>query len=191
MPVLLLRHEERNIIDTTFKVNLTKKGKERSETTLKDKLLELEIDEIYSSPFIRCLQTIQPFTLDSNIKINVDYSLQELFINPLFICKSYAKLNVNEQKIYNINYDYKSLIPPNTLKFLELPISKSFVSRVTCFYKTIIEPNLNSSKNILVCTHKAVINYLISLLKNEQNIFCNNTYGVGEILKLEDVVKNK
>ena len=87
MIIYLLRHEDRTQ-DCTFFSPLTKKGLENS-IILKDKLKELDINVIYSSPFIRTLQTIYPYSISSGNKINIDYSLAEIQLPDLIPPNSY------------------------------------------------------------------------------------------------------
>ena len=79
MTIYYLRHEDRPLEDSTFYIELSKLGKRRARTSLKSLLLQLDLNEIYCSPFIRCLQTINPFIQESGKIVNVDYGLQEFF----------------------------------------------------------------------------------------------------------------
>ena len=60
MKIHLLRHEKRSINNPLFFSELTKNGLERS-ILLIDSLDELLVDEIYTSPFLRVIQTIHPY----------------------------------------------------------------------------------------------------------------------------------
>ena len=66
MKLYILRHEDRTQ-DATMFSPLTKEGLKNS-LNLVDILQDLEIDYIYSSPFIRTLQTVHPFTQNLEIK---------------------------------------------------------------------------------------------------------------------------
>ena len=59
MKIYILRHEDRTM-DLTFFSPLTKKGLEKS-LKISDELEKLNINSIYSSPYIRTLQTIYPY----------------------------------------------------------------------------------------------------------------------------------
>ena len=59
MKIYLLRHEDRTQ-DATFFSPLTKQGLENSVKLIKD-LEKSNINIVYSSPFIRTLQTIHPY----------------------------------------------------------------------------------------------------------------------------------
>ena len=60
MTIYFVRHEERPMDDSTFLIELTEAGKNRAATSLKNTLLKLNINTVYCSPFVRCLQTINP-----------------------------------------------------------------------------------------------------------------------------------
>ena len=66
MKIYLLRHEDRTM-DLTFFSPLTKNGLENSVELIKH-LEKEKIDTIYSSPYIRTLQTIYPYSKKYNIK---------------------------------------------------------------------------------------------------------------------------
>ncbi len=61
MQLILLRHEQRSSSDPTFLSPLTEEGQRNAESTLPAKLLGLSITHIYTSPFLRCKQTLLPF----------------------------------------------------------------------------------------------------------------------------------
>ena len=64
MRLFLLRHEERPK-EVGFYTELTEEGKKNSINKVKQ-LEKLNIDKIFCSPFIRCVQTIEPFCLKHN-----------------------------------------------------------------------------------------------------------------------------
>ena len=68
MLLYLLRHEERPD-DPSFLTELTENGKQRANTSLKQKLDFTDFTTIYSSSFIRVLQTIQPYLKLTNKKV--------------------------------------------------------------------------------------------------------------------------
>ena len=70
--VYFLRHEDRPLQTSTFYIELTEKGHIGAQK-LVSKLNPLNIDYIYSSPFIRTLQTIKPYTLQNNVQVRTDY----------------------------------------------------------------------------------------------------------------------
>ena len=118
MKLYILRHEDRTQ-DATFFSPLTKDGLENSEKLI-ELLKELNINLIYSSPFIRTLQTIHPYAKYKNLKINIDYSLSELQHPDLIPPNSYqVTLPKYIAKDFNYNKIYESLIQPTQFKYPE------------------------------------------------------------------------
>jgi phosphohistidine phosphatase SixA len=85
MKIVLLRHEEREN-DVGFYSNLTENGIIKS-CVLPKKLRKLNIDIIFSSPFIRTLQTVYKYALKYNKKINIEYGLYEYLHNPYLMLR--------------------------------------------------------------------------------------------------------
>jgi len=70
MRIYILRHEDRTQ-DATMFSPLTEEGLENSIKLIND-LEDLDIDKIYSSPFIRTLQTVYPYANKKDINININ-----------------------------------------------------------------------------------------------------------------------
>ena len=108
MKIILLRHEER-YLDIGFYSNLTDKGVINS-CLLGNTLNKYDIDIVFSSPFIRTLQTIYPFIMKNNYqkKVNCEYTITEHpdyskymsidDINKKYILKTDADKKVEEAK---------------------------------------------------------------------------------------------
>ena len=71
MEIYIIRHEDRTM-DASFFAPLTKEGLDKS-VELINILQKEKIDKIYSSPFIRTLQTIYPYakSIDKKIVLNL------------------------------------------------------------------------------------------------------------------------
>ena len=80
----------------------------------------LNIDQIYSSPFIRTLQTVFPYSNLANIKIKAEYSLGEK-IDSFIIPENSYQIKLPEYIAYSFNVDsnYTSLLQPENNKFNE------------------------------------------------------------------------
>jgi 2,3-bisphosphoglycerate-dependent phosphoglycerate mutase len=76
MKIYILRHEDRTM-DGTFFSPLTQDGLDNA-VKLIELLNKYNIDCIYSSPFIRTLQTVYPYAKSKGLKINADHSLSEI-----------------------------------------------------------------------------------------------------------------
>lgn len=145
--VFLLRHEQRgNTI--SFDTPLTPKGLEHAERIIAPQLERLNIKTIYSSPFVRTLQTIRPFCEKNNLKVNLEWSLVESMpINPI-IPLDFSSI---------INQDYTSFLSyetPSDTDILDFSLLKNRA-------KSFIE-SLDRSENILLVTHIPVINAVLS-----------------------------
>ena len=57
----VIRHEKRPVDDPTFDVSLTAEGLQDAEEAVLDELNELGVNAVYSSPYRRVLQTVQPY----------------------------------------------------------------------------------------------------------------------------------
>ena len=71
MIIYIIRHEDRTQ-DATMFSPLTELGLENS-VKLIEIINNIKINKIYSSPFIRTLQTVHPFSKKYDIKINIDF----------------------------------------------------------------------------------------------------------------------
>ena len=118
MRLFILRHEERPDNQGSFRTELTNIGKENA-IKLVTKLKELNIDVIYSSPYIRTLQTIMPYAKERDIMVKVDYSLHEYITLDFSPTELRDKLTVDEIGYYHINEDYQSLINIEDISYPE------------------------------------------------------------------------
>lgn len=59
--IYVLRHEKRPVDDPTFDVSLTDEGLEDAEELVCEELNELGVNAVYSSPYKRVLQTVEPY----------------------------------------------------------------------------------------------------------------------------------
>jgi len=154
MKLYILRHQIRGN-DPTFYSSLLPEGMGNSEH-LKYTLENLNINLIFSSPFIRCLQTILPYYFYSGIKINREFGLYEEISFPLFDKYNYKKdIQSFDYEYYILNHNYKSFIniddvyPENT------------INRILQFKKYLIDTYKNTNYNILLVSHQTPINYFL------------------------------
>jgi len=174
MKIFILRHEDRTM-DATFFSPLTLKGLENS-VELIDDLDNNEIDLIYSSPYIRTLQTIYPYSKKKEIKINLDYSLLEFQHISIIPKKSYqVRLPEYLAEKFNYNKNYNSLIYPEDLPYPEK--IKDVKKRVKSFMTYIFTSYGNTDENIVIVTHQTVCNILSEIAHN--NYFENKDYALN------------
>lgn len=177
MKIYTLRHEERYDCPK-FYTQLTPKGLENSKL-LKNILDKENINLIFSSPFPRVLQTIQPYCdfKNMNQSIHIDYSLYETMYDPYFTSDEYPiTLNKEDKEYYLINQNYKSTIPVTNIT---CPESENDVeTRITIFVTNLIEKYKNTDMNILLASHAST---LAPLVTN-----CNTLYPLGGLTKIYD-----
>ena len=189
MKLYILRHEDRTQ-DATFFSPLTKDGLENSEKLI-ELLKELNINLIYSSPFIRTLQTIHPYAKYKNLKINIDYSLSELQHPDLIPPNSYqVTLPKYIAKDFNYNKIYESLIQPTQFKYPE--DEQAMMKRVKKILTKILT-NHKGDENIIIVTHQGICNMILKIvgkaIKNERLKKFKFKYSTGKVTKVFDTDK--
>lgn len=179
MKLILLRHEERGI-DIGFYSNLTENGILKS-YSLAVILKKMKIDIIFSSPFIRTLQTIYPYCLKYNKKINIEYGLYEYLHNPyfLFVQWYYTRDHINDEQLKNIiNDNYISIVNKDDFSVLEN--ENDLEKRIKKFFKYLL---LNyKDKTVLLVTHKAIVNKIKDIYLKQTNLNENFDMGNFEII---------
>ena len=158
MKLYILRHEDRTM-DATFFAPLTKTGLDKSKE-LVDVLKKYKIDKIYSSPFIRTLQTVYPYSKDTDQKINIEYSLGEIQHPSIIPEKSYqVTLPEYIAESFNYNSKYTSAMEPSKYTYPE--DDKIVANRVKQFITKLIDEEIDTEHNILLCTHQIVCNIIL------------------------------
>ena len=186
MKIYFLRHEDR-YESISFFTPLTIMGKYNA-IKLAKTIKSLNITEIYSSPFIRVLQTIEPFLMESNIKVNIENSLRE--INLLKgIPEKESKINLPEElyKQFKINKDYKSKLETDNIMYPET--HDNVKNRFLNFLREIINKNHKTDNNILLCSHAGIVMELINKLKkNDEYKLLKKikSYPTGKITEIVD-----
>jgi broad specificity phosphatase PhoE len=186
MKIYILRHEDRTM-DGTFFSPLTQDGLDNS-IKLIEILNKCNIDVIYSSPFIRTLQTVLPYSKSKGIKINIEHSLSEIQHPHLIPIKSYQiNLPIYIAEQFNYNPNYASCLNPVNHNYPE--DEKSVNNRVKIFITKMITEMAESKHNILIVSHQIVCNYLLKLAtKKTKGINIESTYNYpkGGITKIFD-----
>jgi broad specificity phosphatase PhoE len=178
MKIFLLRHEQR-YESPEFTTNLTEKGlKIVSSEIFKDKIDILNIECIYSSPFVRCLQTIYFYCL-KNRKIKLDNCLYE-YLDDI----SFEKTKLYDKSYYNNLEDYKSIIDDNynsiiNINELKYPENKTILNKRV--KKFIDKLRLEKYKSILIVSHQSVLYSFLEVL----NIKYNDEIKMGDIIEIE------
>lgn len=168
MRIYILRHEDRTQ-DCSFFSPLTKKGLENS-IELIDYLKKENIIKVYSSPFIRTLQTVYPFVKVSNLKINLEYGLVELHHQDL-IPKKAVGITLPEYlaESFCCNLDYKSIIKHTDIIYPEK--DKDVCLRTKRILKKIIEEHLDiDDARILLVTHQSVCAEILKIVNQDRKL---------------------
>lgn len=175
MKLYILRHEERNKDNPLFFSELTELGLNNSIYLIK-KLLELDIDIIYASPFLRVVQTIYPYCIQTNTIINIDNSLYESMDNELFnnINKNNTWKQLPSKYKQIINHNYKPIY--NDVKLYET--FDDVCKRVLPFINKLKLLN----KNALIITHKTVCNAILNIFDN--TIKDDSSFEMGEFKEI-------
>lgn len=173
-----MRHCERDLDDCSFESTLLPEGVIHSKQLCKY-MNKLDITLLYSSPFLRAIQTLEPYSLEKNLDINIDYSLAEYVdTNDKHLMSSVNNYIIpNEWRLkYNI-LQYNSV--SNTYNVDESLIN--LFGRLLYFMSKIIEKYKNSDVNILLSTHMSIVNVLI-FYYNEKKTYNNDikTFNVDE-----------
>tara|TARA_B100002019_G_C21124644_1_gene525162 strand:- start:7 stop:579 length:573 start_codon:yes stop_codon:yes gene_type:complete len=182
MKIYVLRHELRDMSDPTFLTPLLPEGLSRTKTSLKESLNSLDIDVIYSSPFIRALQTIHPYVSENNKKINIEYAICETIDEPLFKEKPDITLNNDQLKFYNVDLLYNSLWNKSTLKYKERKSQMKY--RTKMFIQYLKNKYENTDTKILLSTHMWPSNLLLNALGAKRDI--EDEYGMGKISTVDE-----
>jgi len=174
MKIYILRHEDRTM-DATFFSPLTSEGLDNS-IKLVEILKKHKIDKIFSSPFIRTLQTVTPYSKSSNIPINLDYSLSEIQHPHIIPEKSYQiTLPLYIAESFNYNPKYTSLFNPVDHKYPEN--EKLVEKRVKRFMAKILTDELKSKHNILIVSHQVVCNIILKFANRNTDVKLEVTHN--------------
>lgn len=167
----------------TFFSPLTKNGLKNS-INLIPILESLKITTIISSPFIRTLQTIIPYSKSKNIKINLEYGLCEILNSDIIPIRSYnVELPDYLCEEFNYNPEYLSLIKSSELLYPE--DNKIFENRTKKILKFILQKYYKTTENILLVTHQGhcknilqIINKSIPIKPETESI---DNYKTGKV----------
>jgi broad specificity phosphatase PhoE len=181
MKIYILRHEDRTN-DCSFFSPLTELGLMNA-VKLVDILDKLNINMIYSSPFIRTLQTIKPYAIKSNKKINIEYGLSEIHHIDIISKKSVGVLIPNYiAKSFNYECNYTSILTNSDIKYPEK--YEDVVVRIKKVLYYLIKKYYNEDINILLVTHQSLCCAVLEIVNKYQKNIDNHTlhnYKIGKV----------
>ena len=189
MKIYILRHEDRTM-DCSFFSPLTKKGLENA-ISLMSLLKEKKIGTIYSSPYIRTLQTVYPYSEKYKININLEYSLAEFQHDEIIPKRSYSvRLPEYIAKDFNYNKDYHSEFEPENFNYPEK--IDDVKRRVKNFISNLIRNYHDKDIHILIVTHQLPCNIISELShkhssdSSEKEYTIDTNYPIGGLSKIFD-----
>ena len=157
MKLYLLRHEKRSLRDPTFHSPLLQNGLRDAEK-LKYFLDDLNINLIFSSPFIRVLQTVKPYCNMKGMKVNIEYSIYEQIHPHTNVDKNFDRNNFridltpSDKEYYLKNKSYNSYLPLSKIQW-----SKDTLWRISNFINHVIRKYKDTDKNIVLACHGGLI----------------------------------
>ena len=174
MKIIVLRHEERGS-QSDFDSPLTERGVLNSShlpCTFQKK--SYYFDEIYSSPYIRCIQTILPTASVFSKSIKIDNSLCEYHIDPnehqtgAIILRPHTDI---EKDLFNLDSNYQSVLNFDTYfnkyKNGRFETTQDVVKRVWHFVENIFSES-NKDSTVLIATHMSIVNIICFILNSKQ-----------------------
>jgi len=161
MKLFVLRHEERDLTKPFTTTQLTDTGKHRAATSLKRQLEKEDINVIYSSPFLRTLQTVCPYAKSKAIPIRVDHCLHEKIVDDDFKdpeCWDF-ELEYHIKSQFKIDSYYKG---HGSAKDVIFPETEAVINRRVMKILGHIEHTHGSTDDrVLICTHMDIVNTIV------------------------------
>lgn len=185
MKIYLLRHELRPLQDSTLLTELFDIGKERASGSLKELLLKEPINEIYASPFLRVLQTVNPYSEASNIKIKGEFAITEFVNEPMFEKKPNLVLSDDLKSQFNLDKNYQSMWNPSLVRYPEP--RQNLIERTKLFARYLENQYKETDKSILIVSHMDPIQVLLSYF-TKQEYDRTYLYKMGRVVKIDTCI---
>ncbi len=159
MKLINIRHGER-FDSTLYFTPLTAKGLKQADN-LADILKSYKIDIVYSSPFLRTLQTIYPYCIENKKHCNIENTFYECLncdeFNYHNYRHSYTELdNTYPHLVSIVNNNYKSKLFVSNISYVET--YKQVKNRVFPFIYNLCQKHKNNDTVILIVTHATIVN---------------------------------
>jgi broad specificity phosphatase PhoE len=185
MRIIILRHAKR-YGSPLFETSLTPEGLQQAKE-LVGQLEKIRFDEIYSSPFLRVLQTIYPFCEKYGYKVNIENSFYEALKSDEFTHSNYKhKVHELYEKypvFKNIIGRYESKLNVANISHVESDIDIN--NRVSPFIWKLIEKYKDTDKCILIATHQTICNTIKKYFDasvNYNDTFPQGTFEIIDVL---------
>lgn len=180
MSIFLLRHCERDK-NPHFHSSLTTYGLKEAEK-LVEQLKTYDFVEIYTSPFLRTLQTIAPYSKLSGTRVRVENAIYECIREPYFEADNF-RFGIDDIKKYNdfddiVDYSYTSKVP---LEQIQCTDDLSVIyDRIKPFIDDMIINCETDGCNRLLVTHRTTYNIILNYIKYGRFINEDPTYKPKE-----------
>jgi len=130
------------------------------------------VDVIYSSPFLRTLQTVYPYCIENNKQVNIENTFYECLDSDEFTYHNYRHSTEELQNRYPhlvsiINTNYKSKLFVSNISYVET--YKEVKNRVFPFIYNLCQEHRNSDNTILIVTHGTICNTIKKFFNSEVN----------------------
>ena len=179
--IILLRHEERGL-NPEFNSHLTDLGLTRRHDII-NRLNKMgyRITTIYSSPYLRCLQTILPLSEKLQLKVNVEYSLAEWFNQNDAVGRNTVprSLTSNETITYRAKPSYQSLIKNTDIVEHETEIQLK--NRISRFMEYLNDKETDNNGVILITGHLSILNEICNYLGYHRDL--EDHFIMGSLIK--------
>ena len=180
MKLFALRHFQR-YEDISFYSSLTMEGFANA-SAMVEKLNQLGITHVYSSPYLRTIQTVNPFVSNNILKIRV-----EPIIGEMRNAENYEPRHMFQKSVGDIPFKYFPNIdweytPMKEKLIVNRPEHREdVVKRVTEFIRMLYEKHSRADR-ILIIGHSCILNAMKSIYKQENG--WQSVYPYGKILEL-------
>ena len=186
MTLYLLRHEKR-YSDPTYFTSLTDEGISNSKTLI-EKIKDVRPDIIFSSPFLRCVQTAYPYVSEANKKINIEYSLYEFLEDHAFTQENYAHTHselyeAHPEFISIINEQYCSHIQMTDIHYPERAFEQ-LNNRLLPFINYLFKTYHDTSITILIVAHQSIVSSIRHYLTTGRLAEKDYEFPMGHLEKL-------
>jgi broad specificity phosphatase PhoE len=159
MKIIIIRHGKRFDSPVYF-TPLTAEGLYQADEVV-DVLKSYDIDIIYSSPFLRVLQTVYPFCVETDKSVRVENAFYESMDSAEFTYSN-CHHNITELKtsypyiLDVIDCNYKSRVAVSNISYTEE--YNDIKNRVFPFIYSLCKEYKKTDKTILIVTHQTIVN---------------------------------
>jgi broad specificity phosphatase PhoE len=184
MSLYLQRHENREDgIHTFTKLNYF--GIKNSNTKILKNLENAEIDIIYSSPFLRTLQTVSPFASKHNKIIRIENGFMDILRKEDFSKNNELNTNPKLRKQYNIS-KIKQTESILSVDFMKKRIHENKndlhkrIQIIMPLFMKKIKKYIDDGKNVVIVSHRGVIQEILRFL---------NISTLTKMIRMGDLIK--